>query len=263
MDSEDATKPPARRSPAPKLSLVIPAFNEAARIGATLAAAAAYLATLPYETELVLVDDGSSDATASIASDIARGQPGIEILTVPHAGKAAAVRAGMRHASGDLIAFTDADLATPLPYLEEFVSAVEAGHEVVIGSREGTESRRIGEPAYRHVMGRVFNRVVQLLLLPGFDDTQCGFKLFSREAALDILDRSRLYAEATPVIGARVTAFDVEMLVIARVRGHRILARPVVWTYGSRSTVDPVRDTINNLLDIARVYLNLRKNRYK
>ncbi|HET7093945.1 MAG TPA: glycosyltransferase, partial [Thermomicrobiales bacterium] len=146
-----------RRDAAPSLSLVIPAYNEGGRIGWTIAAALAWLDAQPYCGELIVVDDGSSDATAAAAERAIDGATRARLLRLPHRGKAAAVRAGMRAAGGDQIAFCDADLATPLTYFETLRAAIAAGCDVAIGSREGIGARRLGEPAYRHLMGRVFN----------------------------------------------------------------------------------------------------------
>jgi dolichyl-phosphate beta-glucosyltransferase len=238
----------------PSLSLVIPAYNEAARIDATLTEVGRYLAAQPYASEIILVDDGSTDATGDLARSFAASAPRTRVVAIPHGGKAAAVRAGMRAATGDLIGFADADLATPLHHLDDLRQVIAAGCDVAIGSREGHGARRIGEPLYRHVMGRAFNRLVRFLLLPGIQDTQCGFKLFRRAAAQEILRLSRLYAAPRArTTGPRVTAFDVELLVVARRRGYRICTVPVVWTYGEQSKVNPVRDTWYNLLDVLRV----------
>jgi glycosyltransferase involved in cell wall biosynthesis len=248
---------------APSLTLVIPAYNEATRLGETLEAASAYLGGQAYEHELIVVDDGSTDETAAIAAAFAGGQRNVRLLSIPHGGKAAAVRAGMDAASMDLIAFCDADLATPLTHLPEFRVAAANGCAVVIGSREGAGSRRIGEPIYRHLMGRVFNTLVRVLLLPGIQDTQCGFKLFGREAADSILRRARLYSGSSEVVaGPRVTAFDVELLVVARRLGYEVCSIPVVWTYGKQSKVNPARDTWYNLLDVLRVRVNAWRGRY-
>jgi glycosyltransferase involved in cell wall biosynthesis len=247
----------------PSLSLVIPAYNEAARIRQTLQSAWEYLRHHPYETEILLVDDGSPDQTGTIAAAFAEDHPEVRALAIVHGGKAAALRAGMSAATGDLIAFSDADLATPLRYLDEFRQQVIGGDDVVIGSREGQGAVRIDEPVYRHWMGRVFNLIVRLLLLPEIQDTQCGFKMFRREAALDILGRARLYRDSDiPVRGPRVTAFDVELLVVARRLGYRIRAVPVAWTYGTQSKVNPVRDTLHNLADVFRVKWNDLRGRY-
>jgi hypothetical protein len=250
-------------TPRPSLSLVIPAYNEAARIRRSLTTAVDYLQSQPYPTELLLVDDGSLDQTGAIAEAFAADQPGVRIVAIAHGGKAAALRAGMMAATGDLIAFSDADLATPLRYLEVFRQATLAGDDIVIGSREGQGAVRIDEPFYRHLMGRVFNQIVRRLLLPDIQDTQCGFKLFRREAAREILDRARLYRTSDAVLrGPRVTAFDVELLVVGRRLGYRIRSIPVAWTYGNQSKVNPFRDTLNNLADVMRVKWNDVRGRY-
>ncbi len=247
----------------PSLSLIVPAYNEAARIGSTLAEAIAYLASQRYQSELIVVDDGSVDGTAEIARQVLAAHPTARVLSIPHGGKAAALRAGMLAATMEQVAFTDADLATPLSYLAELRAAVDRGCDVAIGSREGVGARRVGEPVYRHLMGRVFNRLVQLLLLPRIDDTQCGFKLLRREAARQILRRARLYAEpGAAIAGPRVTAFDVELLVVARRLGYQICPVPVVWTYGTQSKVQPARDTWNNLRDVLLVRVNAWRGRY-
>lgn len=251
-------------APLPSLSLVIPAYNEATRIARTLRSAAAFLASAGYMSEIIVVDDGSSDRTAELARSIVNDYPTIRVLSIVHGGKAAALRAGMVAATCDLIVFSDADLATPLTYLDVFRQAIDAGNEIVIGSREGTGAERIDEPRYRHLMGRVFNGLVRILVLPGINDTQCGFKMFRREVAHEILKRARLYREARgPVKGPRVTAFDVELLVVARRLGYRITSIPVVWTYGTQSKVNPIRDTLHNFGDILRVKWNELRGSYR
>lgn len=246
----------------PYLSLVIPAYNEAGRIRATLEQSVEALSTLPYPCEIVISDDGSTDGTTELARAFAETRANIRVISIPHGGKAAATRAGMSAARGDLIAFSDADLATPLTNLARFVTIAESGADIVAGTREGAAANRIGEPWHRHVMGRVFNRIVQLLLIPGIEDTQCGFKLFTRPVAADLLASSRLYRDGKEIAGARVTAFDVEFLAIARLRGYRIVMEPVSWTYGAQSKVNPSRDSFHNLRDVLQVYFNLKRGEY-
>jgi dolichyl-phosphate beta-glucosyltransferase len=247
----------------PSLSLIIPAYNEATRIAGTIREAVAWLTGQSFATELIVVDDGSDDATADLAdralSQLGRGQ----VLRIPHGGKAAAVRAGMLAATCEQIAFSDADLATPLPYLAELRAALAGGCDLAIGSREGAGARRFGEPPYRHLMGRVFNGLVRLLLVPGVHDTQCGFKLFRAEVARDLLRKSRLYRDGGQTIsGPRVTAFDVELLTIARLNGYRICPVPVVWSYGEGSKVRPARDTWHNVRDVLEVWIAAKRGRY-
>ena len=246
----------------PSLTLVIPAYNEAHRIQATINEALAYFASQNYDYEVIVVDDGSTDDTGTLAKEMAEIHGCLRVVSIEHGGKALAVRAGMRAATCDLIAFTDADLATPISYLETFRDYAQDGFDIVIGSREDQGSARIGEPAYRHVMGRVFNAMVRVLLLPGIQDTQCGFKLFTRDAAEIVLERSLLYENGSPPAGARVTAFDVEMLVIAKRAGLRTKSVPVAWTFGERSKVRPIADTLANLNDVATVKLNDLRRRY-
>jgi dolichyl-phosphate beta-glucosyltransferase len=251
------------RQAEPSLSLVIPAYNEATRIAGTVREAVAWLDGQPFDTELIVVDDGSDDATAGLAaralSELGRGR----LLRIPHGGKAAAVRAGMLAATCEQIAFSDADLATPLPFLAELRAALAAGCDIAIGSREGAGARRFGEPPYRHLMGRVFNGLVRLLLVPGVHDTQCGFKLFRAEVARALLRKSRLYRDGEQIIsGPRVTAFDVELLTLARLHGYRLCPVPVVWSYGEGSKVRPARDTWHNVRDVLAVWIAVQRGRY-
>ncbi len=247
----------------PSLSLVIPAYNEAARIARTAQEAAAFLSSQPYPTELLVVDDGSTDGTAALAREALAGNSAARVIEIPHGGKAAALRTGMRAARLDQVAFSDADLAVPLPALADLRAALARGCDVAIGSREGAGARRLGEPEYRHLMGRAFNLLVRALLLPGIHDTQCGFKLFRRETAADILDHALLYNDGSEILGPRVTAFDVELLAVARARGWRVCPIPVVWTYGEGSKVQPLRDSWHNIRDVLAVWTNARRGRYR
>jgi dolichyl-phosphate beta-glucosyltransferase len=244
--------------------MVIPAYNEAKNLRNTLQTAWSFLAAQEYETELLIVDDGSEDSTAEVARDFARDKANIRLISIPHGGKAAALRTGMSAATGEHIVFSDADLATPLTYIGAFRESVKQGCDVVIGSREGIGAERIGEPKYRHIMGRAFNLMVQALVLPGLHDTQCGFKLFNREVVTQILPRTRLYRDPNQTIqGARVTAFDVELLVISKRLGFKVCDMPVVWSYGKGSKVNPIRDTWANLVDVLTVKVNDIRGRYR
>lgn len=247
----------------PYLSIVIPAYNEEARLAGTINAVLAHLRSLAFAVELIVVDDGSDDDTAAIGERLIPTVAGC-VLREPHRGKAAAVLAGMLIARGEYVIFMDADLAVPvsdvhrlLPYLEH------QGYGVAIGSREGAGASREGEPLIRHIMGRVYNFIVQMLAVPGINDTQCGFKMFHADVVRDIFPRLRLYARDAPVVaGARVTGFDVEVLFLARRRGYRIKEVPVRWRYGTASKVSPVRDTWYNFRDVLRVRWNDLRGRY-
>ncbi|MEJ7761317.1 MAG: dolichyl-phosphate beta-glucosyltransferase [Thermomicrobiales bacterium] len=246
------------------MSLVVPAFNEMARIESSLKTILAFFAEQPYTSEIILADDGSTDETARIARAMFAGHPTARVVTIPHGGKARAVRQGMTEARGELVAFSDIDLATPLHYLNDLRSSVLSGCQIAIASREGIGAQRMDEPGYRHFMGRVFNLLVRIVVLPGIDDTQCGFKVFERDTAHAILAKSRLYASADErVVGPRVTAFDVELLFVAKRLGYRVCPIPVIWTAGSQSKVNPVSDTWNNLKDVLRIRLNAWRGLYR
>lgn len=250
----------SQQSAAPDISVVIPVYNESHRILRTITEVAAFFGN--RNAELILVDDGSSDDTVNILTSFANVHPEVVVLAEKHRGKAATVLAGMKAARGKIVGFMDADLATPLSTWQLCEEALQNGAGVAIASREGRDSIRVDEPWYRHVMGRVFNGLVQLLLLPGIDDTQCGFKVFSRDALNDILPRQQLYRNADVVRTPRVTAFDVELLYIARKKGHEIAVIPITWHYGDHSKVNPVTDTIQNVLDVLKVKWNSIRGRY-
>lgn len=247
----------------PCVSIVIPVYNESHRIGLTLARLATFLNDADMTAEVIVADDGSTDATRDLVRTSTAPLTELRLLELPHGGKARAVLAGLREASGGIVGFMDADLATPLPTLGIATERIGGGADVVIGSREGDGSHRIGEPEYRHMMGRVFNGLVRLLLLPGIDDTQCGFKFMTRDARDRVLPLVRLYQDDAPVSQPRVTAFDVELLYIARELGLDIDVVPVTWSYGTSSKVNPVRDTLQNLRDVIQVWLNGRRGLYR
>lgn len=246
-------EPGSERLPIPALSIIIPAYNEEARIERTLATVADYVASNTLASEIIVVDDGSADETAALAECFAHHHPEAHVIKAPHGGKASAVLRGLHEARGEVVGFIDADLATPIETLDACRAALASGVGVAIASREGVTARRIGEPWYRHAMGRVFNGLVQMLVLPGIDDTQCGFKFFSRDALEVILPRCHLYRINEMARRPRVTAFDVELLVIARRHGVRIAIIPVTWSYGAQSKVNPILDTWQNFSDVLRV----------
>ncbi len=248
--------------PSPLLSVVIPVYNEEDRIGPCLAEVGTWVSTHPYRIEVILVDDGSTDRTVETARSIAGICPNLTIIEARHLGKANAVIAGLEASTGAFAGFCDVDLATPLSTWDACHTALSTGAGVAIASREGLDATRVGEPGYRHVMGRAFNLVIRALLLPGIHDTQCGFKFFTRDALDSILPRCRLYRHASEVSRPRVTAFDVELLTIARRQGFRIAVMPVTWQYGEHTKVNPVTDTLQNLGDVLKVRWNAWRGQY-
>jgi dolichyl-phosphate beta-glucosyltransferase len=246
----------------PYLTIVVPAYNEEHRLPSALRSIHSYLEQQPYTGEVIVVDDGSIDATISSVRSVESQVGPIRLLELPHRGKAAAVRAGMLEARGQLVLFTDADLSTPLSFIEQLSQAIEAGADVAIGSREGKGARRLGEPGYRHVMGRVFNAVVRAIAVPGINDTQCGFKMFRHRVAQDVFSSLRLYDGSQEVTGPRVTGFDVEVLFVSRKRGYDIVEIPVQWRHVPGSKVAPLSDSVRMFADVIRVRLNDLRGRY-
>ncbi len=247
----------------PLLSVVIPAYNEERRLPQTLTRVHDYLARQNYPSELIVVDDGSRDRTADTVAAFARTHPNVRLIRNDHRGKGYTVRTGMLAARGHIVLFSDADLSTPIEDVEKLMPWFERGFDIVIGSREGIGAQRIQEPFYRHVMGRVFNLVVQLLTVRGIQDTQCGFKAFRDDVARDIFSRLQLYGEnAQRVQNGMVTAFDVEALFVARKAGYRIKEVPVEWRYGTETKVNPLKDSWRNFRDVVLVRWNDLRGRY-
>ena len=236
----------------PFLSLVIPAYNEAARLPETLRQVAEFVAAEPRPVEVLVVDNASQDETAAIAGEAAAAMPYLRVLSETRRGKGAAVRAGALAARGEYVFFADADLSMPLAEARNFLPPLLIGAEVAIGSREAPGAVRYDEPALRHLMGRVFNLLVRTLLLPGVHDTQCGFKCFSAGAARQLFGALTL-ADWT---------FDVELLYLARRRGYRIVEVPVHWRYQPGSRVNPLRDAARMAAGVWRVRWNAWRGLY-
>jgi dolichyl-phosphate beta-glucosyltransferase len=246
--------------PSQSLSIVLPAYNEAERIGPALDELFAYLMTahgLPHPIEVLVVDDGSVDDTAGLV----RGRPEaagsiagvtLSVMTVPHGGKGAAVRAGMLAASGDLVVFTDADMATPPDQLALLVDRLD-GHDVALGSRiqpDGSDMRAT-QPRYRRLLGKAFHVLASLWVVGPVQDTQCGFKGFTRAAAQDLFARQRI----TSIV------FDVELIYLARRRRYRLAIVPIRWfdKRGSRMRAN-ARVAIRVAWDLFRIPLIHRKD---
>ena len=222
-------------------SVVVPAFNEAQRIGPTLERILAYFERRPPPAEIVVVDDGSSDATAEVAARFA--SRGVRLVRLPrNRGKGAALRAGVAATSGAAVLVTDADLSTPIEELERLEAAL-ADAELVLGSRAVAGSRITRrQPWHREWMGRSFNRLIRTLGVTSLHDTQCGFKLLRGDVA------RRLFAELT----VDRFAYDVELVWLARRRGFRVVEIGVAWHDSPASKVHPVRDAASMLIDVLR-----------
>lgn len=235
------------------LSVVVPAYNEEGRIGRTLAGIRGYLEGRPYASEIIVVDDGSLDLTAARAEEALRGMPGARVLRRSvNRGKGFSVREGVLAARGAFILFSDADLSTPIEDLDKFWPLIDEGCDAVIGSRALPGSDiRIRQNPVRQLMGRTFNLFVRLLFFRGIPDTQCGFKLFRREAARDLFARVRTTG----------FSFDVEFLYLCRTAGYRVGQVPVVWRHSRPSRVRLVRGAAGMLGELLRIKLRRRKKR--
>lgn len=246
--SADAPGNPKLR---PFLSIIIPAFNEERRLPGALDEIAAFVEAQSFDTEVIVVDNASTDQTGQIAEDFASRYRFVKHLYEATPGKGAAVRTGMLSGQGDYLLFSDADLAVPITEAKEFIPLRRDNYDIAIGSREIEGAVRNNEPFYRHVMGRVFNLIVRLLVLPGLHDTQCGFKCFRRDVARDLFLKNRING----------WSFDVEVLCLAKEKGYRVVEVPVKWYYGESSKVEPVRDTWLMLKEVIEIRRNCKGGR--
>ena len=237
----------------PHLSVVIPAYNEDERLPRTLARLHEYYSAQDYPFDVVVVSDGSRDRTADFVREFSVTHPHFSVVEYqPNRGKGYAVRKGMLEAQGDLVLFCDADLATPQEETEKLLAHINQGADVAIGSRPLRESKlEKRQPLYREMLGRLFNHAVQLLAIKGIDDTQCGFKLFTRGASQEVFSRCKLDG----------FSFDFEALMVARDLGYRIDEVPIRWSHQEGSKVVLLRDGPRMLRDLVRLRLKGRRAR--
>ncbi len=211
------------------LSIVVPAYNEAHRIPASLERIFAYMDRGHADFEVVVVDDGSTDGTADLVAQQFGHRPQLRVLVYPeNHGKGYAVRRGILAAHGELVIVSDADLSTPIEEVEKLLASLAAGYDLVIGSRGLEESEvRQRQPFYRERAGKLFNVLVRCFVVPAFYDTQCGFKALRREALLPVVERLEIDG----------FAFDVELIAMAVAAGIRVAEVPVIWINSPSSRV--------------------------
>ncbi len=250
--------------PEPLLSLVIPAYNEADNIQAgALSQVGSYLAEQDYESELIVVDDGSEDSTPALVEKVAAEYPFLSLIRNEHRGKTQAVRAGVMAARGRYVVFADMDLSTPIHYVGQCLEELQGGHDVVVGSREIEGSARLGEPLSRLILGKLFGLLVRALLLPDIRDSQCGFKGFRREVGHELFRSFLVFGgEGQATKGPMVTAFDVELLLLARKRNYSIKEIPVTWRHVKTSRVNPLRDSLRMFRQLLQVCISNLKGKY-
>jgi dolichyl-phosphate beta-glucosyltransferase len=233
---------------APQYTIVIPAYNESARIGRALAEVLRTLDEKHWDAEVLVVNDGSTDNTAAIVASFVAKDPRVRLLqNGANRGKGYSVRNGLLHGSGNIVMFTDADLSSPMPEAERLFAAIRDGADVAIGSRWlGTSRQTIHQPLYRQFFGRCFNLVTRMIMRLPFADTQCGFKAFRRGAALTIFRLQRIER----------WGFDPEILFIALKRGYNIKEVPVTWGHDERSRISYLRDGLKMLEELVYVRWN-------
>lgn len=229
----------------PEISIVIPAFNEALRLPATLDRIQRYLATSNLPAEVIVVDDGSRDDTVQIVRERAARWPQLTLIQAEHnGGKGEAVRLGMAAARGRYRIFSDADLSVPIDDLEKLLRPLRAGAGVAIASRGLRESQvELHQPWYRETMGKIFNRLVRIFVLGGVNDTQCGFKAFTAEVA------ERVF----PPLQTHGFGFDVEVLYRAQRAGYRIVEVPTRWINSPQSRVHPIRHSLAMFIELLAI----------
>lgn len=239
----------------PKLSIIIPTFNEGKRLGRHLLYFLNFPGLAGFPAEIIFVDDASGDNTVELLRAVVGGCKSCRIICLSaHRGKGAAVREGMLTAQGEFRLFADADNSTPIEQALSLLSTAEEGYEVVVGSRYVAGSQILrSQPWWRVWGGRFLNLLIQLILLWGVRDTQCGFKLFTAEAAQQIFSRLTLPG----------FSFDIEALALARHLGYRIKEVPVKWRDEPRGLVKPWRDGVLFIRDLIKVRLSLLSGRYQ
>jgi glycosyltransferase involved in cell wall biosynthesis len=236
----------------PFLSIIIPAHNEENRLPGTLAQVFKFLNQQSFPFEVIVVENGSSDRTYQIAQDFAKQNKDLHVIQNGQPGKGLAIRRGVQAAAGDYLFFCDADLSMPIEQISKFLPPQLSHVDIAIASREAPGAVRYNEPYYRHLTGRVFNTLIRLLVLPGLQDTQCGFKCIRAEVARDIFPYQTLTG----------WAFDVELLYIARRHGYELVEIPIDWYFNDDSKISVFRDSLRMFLDLLLIRRNARRGLY-
>ena len=238
----------------PQLSIVIPAYNESARIEATLASVLECVETRHWDAEILVVDDGSTDSTAAIVQKWMARNPHLHLVKNPgNRGKGYSVRNGLLQAAGNIVMFTDADLSAPIEEAELLIEAIDAGADVAIGSRWlDKQKQTVYQPLYRRFFGRCFNWVTRKVIGLPFKDTQCGFKAFRRDTAQTIFRLQTIER----------WGFDPEILFIARKLKYTIVDVPVTWGHDERSRISYLKDGMKMLEEMGQIRTNSLRGRY-
>lgn len=235
-------------NPSTFLSIIFPAHNEEQRISHALDEAINFIKSSPYSIEIIVVENGSSDKTLQIALDYAKVNPEVLVIHEINSGKGLAVKSGMLAAHGKFRFICDVDLAMPITEIIRFIPPQLNGIDIAIGSREANGAIRYNEPKYRHILGRVFNFIVRIILLPSLQDTQCGFKCFTSEAAKNLFTN----------LVTMGWAFDIEILVKAQYLGYKIAEIGIPWYFIPGSKIHIFRDSFRMIIDLLKIKMNSR-----
>jgi len=236
----------------PFLSIIIPAYNEEKRLPNTLEQVFHFLEKQSFKSEVIVVENGSTDKTFEVAQKFAERHKNLRVIHTEERGKGGAVQRGVREAGGEYVFICDADLSMPVEEISKFLPPALNDFDIAIGSREAPGAVRYNEPYYRHLTGRVFNMLIRLMVLPNLQDTQCGFKCLRAEVARDIFPFQTLTG----------WAFDVELLYIALHHGYRILEIPIDWYFNADSKVRVLRDSWRMFIDLLVIRRNARRGLY-
>lgn len=236
----------------PFLSIIIPAYNEQSRLPNTLEQVFHFLEKQSFKSEVIVVENGSTDKTFEVAQKFAERHKNLRVIHTEERGKGGAVQRGVREAGGEYVFICDADLSMPVEEISKFIPPALKDFDIAIGSREAPGAVRYNEPYYRHLTGRVFNMLIRLMVLPNLQDTQCGFKCLRAEVARDIFPFQTLTG----------WAFDVELLYIAHHHGYRILEIPIDWYFNADSKVRVLRDSWRMFIDLLVIRRNARRGLY-
>jgi glycosyltransferase involved in cell wall biosynthesis len=234
------------------LSIVIPAHNEESRLPGTLEQVFAFLNKQSFASEVIVVENGSSDRTFEIAQDFTTRHTNLRVIQNDRRGKGRAIQRGVEEAWGEYVFLCDADLSMPIEEISKFIPPQLKNVDIAIASREAPGSVRYNEPQYRHFTGRVFNTLIRWLVLPGLQDTQCGFKCIRADVARDIFPYQTLTG----------WAFDVELLYIARRHGYNLVEIPIHWYFNADSKISVLRDSLRMFLDLLLIRSNARRGLY-
>lgn len=242
------------------LSIIIPAYNEEGSLKkGVLDEVNKYLKTVDYKWEVLIVDDGSSDRTPEIVSDFVKKHPGFKLRKEPHRGKGGSVISGMLAGQGNYLLFADMDQATPIGEVEKLINKLDEGYDIAIGSRHGRE----GAPIIRKTMAYGFSLLRLIVLRLPFKDTQCGFKIFKKNAAKKIFSKMKIFSEKKRIQGSSVSAgFDLELLYLARKLGYKVAEVPVTWHHKEGTKVNPIRDSWEGFRDLIMVRINALEGKY-